>query len=143
MTISWLLVAAIYKQFAAGSPALTGDSFQALVEITETFKSVDSDGIEDGKLRPIQTLVGTRNKAAMIEVRNVGEYEFPFKAASSYAEGATATLPAEAPATTAGDRRERRPDLAEDAPALFRFLGSGKQAHQKPLRTLPLAPGPG
>merc|ERR1719271_1308901 len=32
---------------------------------------------EDGKLRPIQTLVGTRNKAAMIEVRNVGEYEFP------------------------------------------------------------------
>ena len=29
---------------------------------------------EDGKLRPIQTLVGTRNTAAMIEVRNVGEY---------------------------------------------------------------------
>merc|ERR1719210_2596777 len=42
---------------------------------------------EDGKLRPIQTLVGTRNKAAMIEVMNVGEYEFPFKAASNYAKG--------------------------------------------------------
>jgi len=33
---------------------------------------------EDGKARPVQTLIGTRNKAAMIEVRNVGEYEFPF-----------------------------------------------------------------
>ena len=48
---------------------------------------------EDGKLRPIQTLVGTRNKAAMIEVRNVGEYEFPFSAASDYAKGAMALLP--------------------------------------------------
>lgn len=48
---------------------------------------------EDGKLRPIQTLVGTRNKAAMIEVRNVGEYEFPFNAASNYAKGAMALLP--------------------------------------------------
>merc|ERR1712159_846311 len=35
---------------------------------------------EDGKLRPIQTLVGTRNKAAMIEVRNVGSDTFPFSA---------------------------------------------------------------
>jgi len=59
---------------------------------------------EDGKLRPIQTLVGTRNKAAMIEVRNVGEYEFPFKAASNYAKGAMEKLPAEIPATTSGDR---------------------------------------
>ena len=48
---------------------------------------------EDGKLRPIQTLVGTRNTAAMIEVRNVGEYEFPFSAASDYAKGAMALLP--------------------------------------------------
>merc|ERR1719389_733361 len=59
---------------------------------------------EDGKLRPIQTLVGTRNKAAMIEVRNVGAYEFPFKAASNYAEGVMATVPQEIPATTAGER---------------------------------------
>jgi len=59
---------------------------------------------EDGKERPIQTLVGTRNKAAMIEVRNVGEYEFPFKAASNYAKGAMALVPQEIPATTDGVR---------------------------------------
>jgi len=59
---------------------------------------------EDGKLRPVQTLIGTRNKAAMIEVRNVGEYEFPFKAASNYAEGEMASVPQEIPATTAGER---------------------------------------
>jgi len=59
---------------------------------------------EDGKLRPVQTLIGTRNKAAMIEVRNVGEYEFPFNAASNYAEGAMALVPQEIPATTSGER---------------------------------------
>ena len=59
---------------------------------------------EDGKERPIQTLVGTRNKAAMIEVRNVGEYEFPFSAASNYAKGAMALVPQEIPATTPGER---------------------------------------
>ena len=52
---------------------------------------------EDGKLRPIQTLVGTRNTAAMIEVRNVGE--FPFSAASDYAKGAMALLPQVRPST--------------------------------------------
>ena len=59
---------------------------------------------EDGKLRPIQTLVGTRNKAATIEIRNVGEYEFPFNAASNYAVGAMATLPKDMPAATEGER---------------------------------------
>mmetsp|Transcript_10674 Transcript_10674/g.24379 ORF Transcript_10674/g.24379 Transcript_10674/m.24379 type:complete len:258 (-) Transcript_10674:412-1185(-) len=59
---------------------------------------------EDGKARPIQTLVGTRNKAAMIEVRNNGEYEFPFSAASNYAKGAMAMVPQEIPATTEGVR---------------------------------------
>jgi len=59
---------------------------------------------EDGKARPIQTLVGTRNKAAMIEVMNVGEYQFPFKAASNYADDTMATIPAEIPATTSGER---------------------------------------
>ena len=59
---------------------------------------------EDGKLRPIQTLVGTRNKEAMIEVRNVGQYEFPFSAASNYATGAMATLPQDIPASTEGER---------------------------------------
>ena len=57
---------------------------------------------EDGKARPIQTVVGTRNKAATIEVRNVGEYEFPFSAASNYAQGAMATIPVDIPATTDG-----------------------------------------
>merc|ERR1719198_1767918 len=59
---------------------------------------------EDGKARPIQTLVGTRNKAAMIEVRNIAEYEFPFKAASNYAEGPMATLPDDIPDETFGER---------------------------------------
>jgi len=59
---------------------------------------------EDGKLRPIQTIVGTRNKAAMIEVRNLGEYEFPFKAASNYAAGDMALVPKDIPATTTGER---------------------------------------
>ena len=59
---------------------------------------------EDGKLRPIQTLVGTRNKAAMIEVMNVGEYEFPFKAASNYAKGEMVTVPKDIPAATSGER---------------------------------------
>jgi len=59
---------------------------------------------EDGKMRPVQTLVGTRNKAAMIEIRNVGEYEFPFNAASNYAKGAMALVPQEIPATTPGER---------------------------------------
>jgi len=52
---------------------------------------------EDGKLRPVQTLVGTRNKAAMIEVRNVAEGEFPFSAASNYAKGAMEIFPKEFP----------------------------------------------
>jgi len=59
---------------------------------------------EDGKLRPVQTLVGTRNKAAMIEVRNVGEYEFPISAASNYAKGEMAGIPTEIPSTKAGER---------------------------------------
>jgi hypothetical protein len=59
---------------------------------------------EDGKLRPIQTLVGTRNKAAMIEIRNIGEAEFPFSAAANYAQGPMAALPATLPANTPGER---------------------------------------
>lgn len=59
---------------------------------------------EDGKLRPIQTLVGTRNKHATIEVRNNGEYEFPLTAASNYATDSMAEVPHEIPSTTAGER---------------------------------------
>jgi hypothetical protein len=55
---------------------------------------------EDGNLRPIQTTVGTRNKAAPIEVRNVGEYEFPFNAATNYAAGPMADVHLELPANT-------------------------------------------
>jgi len=40
----------------------------------------------------------------MIEVRNVGEYEFPFKAASNYAAGTMATVPQEIPSTTTATR---------------------------------------
>jgi hypothetical protein len=59
---------------------------------------------EDGKTRPIHTLVGTRNKAAMIEVRNVGEYEFPFNAAANYAKGGMATAHKDIPEGTNGER---------------------------------------
>jgi len=59
---------------------------------------------EDGKLRPVQALVGTRNKSSMIEVRNVGDSTFPFSAASNYAQGAMAALPHEMPETLEGER---------------------------------------
>jgi len=59
---------------------------------------------EDGNLRPVQTLIGTRNKLATIEVKNVGEYEFPIKAAANYAQGAMAQVPQEVIATTPGVR---------------------------------------
>jgi len=59
---------------------------------------------EDGKARPIQTLVGTRNKMATIEVLNTGEYQFPFQAASNYAKSPMSEVPATIPATTEGER---------------------------------------
>lgn len=40
---------------------------------------------EDGKDYPIQTLVGTRNKAANLEIMNTGPHTMPIKAAVSYA----------------------------------------------------------
>ena len=40
----------------------------------------------------------------MIEVRNVGEYEFPFKAASNYAQGAMVDVPKSIPASNPGER---------------------------------------
>merc|ERR1719327_1110532 len=57
---------------------------------------------EDGNMRPVQTLIGTRNKQAMIEVKNIGEYEFPISAASNYAQGAMAIVPQEIITTTEG-----------------------------------------
>ena len=57
---------------------------------------------EDGKLRPVKTLVGTRNKEAMIEVQNKAGKEFPIRAASNYASVNMAKVPAEIPAMTHG-----------------------------------------
>ena len=76
---------------------------------------------EDGKLRPIQTLVGTRNKAAMIEVRNVGEYEFPFNAASNYAKGAMALLPQARPNPAYLLPSQSRRLLSQAPEPLFQF----------------------
>lgn len=42
---------------------------------------------DDGLVRPVQALVGTRNKAAQVEIRNTGPYEFPLDVACSYAKG--------------------------------------------------------
>lgn len=41
---------------------------------------------EDGQLRPVQALVGTRSKAAQIEVRNTYSMEYPFSASCEYAK---------------------------------------------------------
>jgi len=48
---------------------------------------------EDGKLRPIQTLVGTRNKPANIDIVNTGPSEMAITAAAVYAQGAMAEVP--------------------------------------------------
>jgi len=40
---------------------------------------------EDGRQFPVNTVVGTRNKAAEIELKNTGPYEFPFDGSCAYA----------------------------------------------------------
>merc|ERR1719469_1647086 len=40
---------------------------------------------EDGSKHPIQTLLGTRNMNANVEIRNTGSHAFPIDAACSYA----------------------------------------------------------
>eukprot|EP00591_Stephanopyxis_turris_P013397 CAMPEP_0195506634 /NCGR_PEP_ID=MMETSP0794_2-20130614/215_1 /TAXON_ID=515487 /ORGANISM="Stephanopyxis turris, Strain CCMP 815" /LENGTH=257 /DNA_ID=CAMNT_0040633013 /DNA_START=38 /DNA_END=811 /DNA_ORIENTATION=+ len=57
---------------------------------------------EDGAVRPIQTLVGTRNKVATIEVRNTGAMEFPLSAACNYAPGPLQTIREEIPKMSPG-----------------------------------------
>jgi hypothetical protein len=59
---------------------------------------------EDGKLRPVQALIGTKKKEVTVEVKNVGMSDFPIKAAANYAKGAMAALPIEMPATAEGER---------------------------------------
>jgi len=49
----------------------------------------------------------------MIEVRNIGEYEFPFKAAANYAQGEMAALPLDFP--------EENPGIRVDGGALRSF----------------------
>jgi len=41
---------------------------------------------EDGLMRPIQSLIGTRNKAAAIDINNTGPGDFPLNAAAAYAK---------------------------------------------------------
>jgi len=40
---------------------------------------------EDGMMRPIQSLIGTRNKAAAVDINNTGPGDFPLNAAAAYA----------------------------------------------------------
>ena len=40
---------------------------------------------EDGKIYPIQTLIGTRNQAVNIKIKNTGPYTMPIAAAAAYA----------------------------------------------------------
>jgi len=41
---------------------------------------------EDGIVRPVQTIIGTRNKPAAIDVTNQGPQDFPLNAAACYAK---------------------------------------------------------
>jgi hypothetical protein len=41
---------------------------------------------EDGEVRPIQTLLATRNKVANVEIRNLAGYMFPLSGSCAYAE---------------------------------------------------------
>jgi hypothetical protein len=59
---------------------------------------------EDGKLRPVQALVGTKKKEVTVEVKNVGMSDFPIKAAANYAKGPMAALPIDMPAQGQGER---------------------------------------
>jgi hypothetical protein len=60
---------------------------------------------EDGKLRPIYALIGTKTKAVTIEARNTAQMEFPFTGAANYAVGPLATLPLDIPASMPGAER--------------------------------------
>jgi hypothetical protein len=54
---------------------------------------------QDGKLFPIQSLIGTKSKMAQVEVRNTGPMEFPFNVACSYAAPALADVRNKIPET--------------------------------------------
>jgi len=50
---------------------------------------------EDGMMRPVQTLIGTRNKAAAIDINNTGPGDFPLNAAAAYADPGMVALRAD------------------------------------------------
>jgi hypothetical protein len=52
---------------------------------------------EDGSLRPIRTLIGTRNRSNTVAIRNTHSMEFPMNAVCSYAPSVVADLPKEIP----------------------------------------------
>lgn len=60
---------------------------------------------EDGKARPIHTLIGTKTKAVTVETRNVGQMEFPFTGAANYAQGPLSTLALDIPSSMPGAER--------------------------------------
>ena len=58
---------------------------------------------EDGGTRPVQALLGTRNKAAQVEIRNTASYEFPLSAAASYAKPPLSEIRTKIPETAKGE----------------------------------------
>jgi len=54
---------------------------------------------DDGRQFPVQTLVGTRNKEAELELRNTAPYEMPFTVACSYAKAPLADIRKKIPQT--------------------------------------------
>jgi hypothetical protein len=58
---------------------------------------------EDGNLRPIQTLVGTRNKIATVEIKNTAPMEFPLNAGCNYAVPPLSDVRTKMPETTDGN----------------------------------------
>jgi hypothetical protein len=55
---------------------------------------------EDGQMRPVKALVGTRNKGGMVEVRNTGGSAFPLSAACAYAKPPLSGVRSEIPETS-------------------------------------------
>lgn len=83
---------------------------------------------EDGLLRPIQTVLGTRNKESTVEVRNVAPYEFALDAQAKYADRPISQLRDEIPQSTEGI-------YVEGGAVKQIFCASGTEAVQVLLNT--------
>jgi hypothetical protein len=57
---------------------------------------------EDGLVRPIQTLLATRNRVANVELRNVGGYMMPLSGCVAYAEEPLSTVRKDVPEKSKG-----------------------------------------